>query len=465
MSRRAFVVWAFPLAAWQVGLALAGPILSSPTAEQVKRAQELIRQLGSDLYGERETASREVAKMGRLALGTVRDAIRQSDDPEIVRRCQWLLPVLEASDWKARAEAFLVDPNLKKEYGLPGWVEFKAFTGDTPASRRCFTSLLREQRHLAVLEGISRKPDELSQRLRDFKVILRALMISGKTKSPQSSSYPATLEDITAIVFAEAVLGGETAPSRCYEVSTNCLIRYPAFRGKLEDAHMGPVLTRLVKGWLETRGTYQLNMAIGVARDLKMPFPTRLAEKVLQTTGQDAGTLRAEAVTMLGKVGGPGQIQTLKKAWTDETPIQTINGKEIQVRDLALIMSILLAGKEPRDFGFSLQQGYDRFHYQAWSYQRTPDQQRARAFARWKELERSLAMPPGDNQHSQVPADRRTRSTDRTSAAKSEKTSPRGTKGRATTTTRQPSSRAARSFSGTPPALPLSLVTSTPMEK
>jgi HEAT repeat protein len=64
------------------------------TADKRERVRQLIGRLGSEKYAERESAGRELAALGRLALPQLRDATRDPD-PEVVRRAAGLIDSIE----------------------------------------------------------------------------------------------------------------------------------------------------------------------------------------------------------------------------------------------------------------------------------------------------------------------------------------------------------------------------------
>ncbi|MCI0700811.1 MAG: hypothetical protein L0241_06995, partial [Planctomycetia bacterium] len=114
-----------------VATTLAAPPSPDPKSltipqEELSKARELVQQLGSEKYSEREEAQRELAAMGRLARPALLDGVSGDPDPEIRLRCQTLLPKANADDLKARLETFLADTEGKYEHDLPGWNKLRA---------------------------------------------------------------------------------------------------------------------------------------------------------------------------------------------------------------------------------------------------------------------------------------------------------------------------------------------------
>ena len=90
--------------------------LAIPVRE-LSRAQDLAGRLGDNVFQVREQATRELCKMGRLALPAVEQALAKATDPEVRARCEWLLPKALADDSKARLDTFLADADGKRSSG------------------------------------------------------------------------------------------------------------------------------------------------------------------------------------------------------------------------------------------------------------------------------------------------------------------------------------------------------------
>src|SRR5947209_212661 len=77
------------------GLVLAAAALAAPAASpREDEVGRLVRQLGSDLFAEREDASRRLQALGEPALEALHRAA-DSDDPEVRRRARDLVAVIE----------------------------------------------------------------------------------------------------------------------------------------------------------------------------------------------------------------------------------------------------------------------------------------------------------------------------------------------------------------------------------
>ena len=72
----------------------AAPPTTRPTDEQQKRINSLLRELAFDEVAARERASRELEKLGRIALPSLKAAM-ESDDPSVQTHARWLIHEIE----------------------------------------------------------------------------------------------------------------------------------------------------------------------------------------------------------------------------------------------------------------------------------------------------------------------------------------------------------------------------------
>jgi len=77
------------LALLMLAASVAGMLRGQSGEDQTsQRIGELVKQLGADKYAQREAACRELERIGELALPALQDALKNSDDLEIVRRAR-----------------------------------------------------------------------------------------------------------------------------------------------------------------------------------------------------------------------------------------------------------------------------------------------------------------------------------------------------------------------------------------
>ena len=165
--------------------AFAAPPSANDSAEQ-KKAEELVRQLASPKYQEREKAATALVQMGRAARIALQDG-KKTADPEVYNRCEQLLPQALALDLAYRLDRFVKDPEGKLEHDLPLWKQFREKIG---ADEKCATNCMRrwsrrtECSSTPSSKSRKRRPSESSSAIR---------------KCTRSSSAPRTVLAAAAI--------------------------------------------------------------------------------------------------------------------------------------------------------------------------------------------------------------------------------------------------------------------------
>jgi hypothetical protein len=105
--------------------------------EELSKARELVRKLGSEVFREREDAHAELTRMGRKARQALLEAVGSDPDPEVRFRCSRLLPKAGADDLRARLDTFLADTEGKYDHDLPGLKQYRKAVGNDEKTVRC----------------------------------------------------------------------------------------------------------------------------------------------------------------------------------------------------------------------------------------------------------------------------------------------------------------------------------------
>lgn len=368
--------------------------LAIPAADTLK-AQELVRQLGSDDFVDREAAHERLSKMGRLAKPTLSNAVATNPDPEVRSRCRELLPKAAAEDMKARLDTFLADADGKFEHDLPGWNEFRAVAGSTVGSRALFTEIMTDPTNRALLMGFAGSGADLGVLIAGRKAELynwrfpRAVIVNGIVSQPSARREPSPA-DIAALLFAEAHVESAKVPRT---IAVSSLFLTPGFTQTVKDgSERGNAMKAVVVKWMDTRDDpAQLSQAMSIASSLDIKEVAGVAAKVL--AGGGTALTRANAAYLIARHDGKPHAAALEKA-LDDTAAQTIgtviaaNGvrtaRTIQVRDAALAALLLLSGQDTEEYGFVEQfkgAGNTKFTYTA---RTLPDDARQKAFDKWK---------------------------------------------------------------------------------
>jgi hypothetical protein len=398
-------------------LVVAGPLVAaSPDPADLAvppniraKARQLVQQLGSEKFADREAAQEELEEMGRFAYRALLDGANADPNPEVRHRCSELLPAALALDMKARIDTFLADADGRYEHDLPGWNEFRGTARgewsvfgypvagdrslDLPA-RRVFAGLLADADNRWVLMAVTRPADEFRQ----LVARRRQELLTRRTRTGARADAP-TVGDVAALLFAES-LAPSAAPPR--NTSLSSLLTSSGFTpaARRDDA-AAPVYRAVAAAWLDTRSDpREMYYAMTIATSLDLPDELcRLSVRLL-TEKAATSSYRGRAAVNLTKYGDKRHVPLLEKARADTFATYTVrittvkDGKsetaayDVQVRDMALAVSLLLTGQELDDYGFSDRYANNpSYTNRAYTYTRyyfADGAARKAAFAKWE---------------------------------------------------------------------------------
>ena len=371
-------------------------------ADELSKARDLVQKLGSEAFGDREEAARDLAAMGRLARPALLDGIGRDPDPEIRSRCRALLPKADAEEMTARLAAFTADTDGKYEHDLPGWHKLRAtvrgewtllgatFVARPDAQKAArdlyieFTGASGGRRLLNALDG---PPGDLGQLVAARKTELYQLRFP---RSGIPGRVPSAAE-VAAVVFAESQVNSRSVPRATSLANVLTTSGIPAVVQGTDDRSLA--MRAVVSGWLDSRTDgVDMYSALNLATTMKMDDAAgRLAGRMMSTAGIQ-GYYKGLALTTLVRLKRTDQLADVEKAFTDtaalSTTIRVVNGvqvrQSIEVRDAALAAALVLTAQSPDDYGF---ESYPKgaaagtFSY-AWA--RLSDDKRKEAFDKWK---------------------------------------------------------------------------------
>lgn len=345
--------------------------------QELSKARELVRKLGSDSYKDREEAHAELLKMGRLARPVLLDAVANDPDPEVRFRCGLLLPRAGAADLQARLETFLADSEGRYEHDLPGLKPYRKVAGTDKAARDLFVEIVKSAANLELLQALEKSPTEAGRAIADRRTQLfldmQQRFVPGKPVQPPRQPQ---LPDIACLLLAEAF-----TPSR--EIPRNPMFSYvtgvtflqqPASHAALNNpgAPHAEAYKRIVLAWVDTRDDPQdLNQLPYVVGQLLRNLPQSLAILRKIATGDGVqGYARAQALMYLVQQRQKEEIPFLKKLLTDDNVVTTVwfgNNNPNQppaqhqclLRDVALAYLLILTDQKLRDYGFAFPPGFN----------------------------------------------------------------------------------------------------------
>jgi hypothetical protein len=330
--------------------------------EVIFEAKELVSKLASKSFHEREQASRDLQKLGRLALPAITEALHTSANPEVQMRTELLLPAARTDDFRARIDCFLADAESKYDHRLPGAKEFFAVTGQSDASRNLFRDIiLSSNRDLLLAVG---KPDELSKMIAERKAeFVRAVngglvVIGGGIQPAQKTTAP-NVVDLAAIFFAESMISEKKLGAQAGYQAVN-LLHQPALKASITSGGEKEAVLAILTKWADTREEPQtIYYGMSAFRTVQPSLGVKMALRMIDTKG---GTPfhRGMAITLVGQFGNAEQRAALLPLLKDETVITPggavgVGGKRIaiQARDIALAMLLTITKQDVADYGLT----------------------------------------------------------------------------------------------------------------
>lgn len=377
------IMLAFTLASAVGGPARAAspdPSTLAVPPQDMARARELVRALGSDDYAEREDAQKALATMGRMARPVLAEAAFTNPSAEVRTRAARLLPRAEAEELKARLETFLADEQLRYEHELPGWAEFRVAAGaewhlfgaalwrdvrTLKAARDVYVEMLDAQPNRDLVFAVGGPPTNLGPAVGARRVELYNVRMpvrpAGGGFSGQTRVHPI---DVVALLFAESQVPSRHIPVTRAVSITILLTSLNSYGGDDRAA----VCRNVAAYWMESRddsaSQYQALLA---ANSLNMPGPgTRVALKLLDDR-KGLPMHRAQAVVHLVRFDARDALPAIEKAMTDPTVVTSFavaanadrTYEPLQVRDVALAGALVMSGERPEDYGFVSRNGYN----------------------------------------------------------------------------------------------------------
>jgi hypothetical protein len=408
------------------------PATLAVAPEQVAKARDLVRQLGSTAYRDRDRAARELAGMGRAALTALADN-RDHPDPEVRTRVVALLPRAEADDLRARIDAFLADTDATYHHDLPGLARFRAVAGDDPGARDLYAQVLKDRDNYDLLLALRGVPGdrvaplaacagavacagpetppatELAMALaaRRYVVQLRLGHLGGAVPLAPgggvAQQVPPDVPDVALLLLAESLVEESKAGVNPFQLQlANLLYQDSLRRPAAGEGRHGPAFRRLILHWMDTRdGITGLQNAMSLATYLRLgePVVAKYAARLLTVKGGQPW-VRANAAAMVARNNGRDHLLTVTRLLADATFV--VRGgpnnpqPDIQVRDVALAMALLLTDQDPAAYGLDLANPGAAMKYIYTTYRFSDDgkakaeAKRAAALAKWRDWELGL---------------------------------------------------------------------------
>lgn len=365
------------------GAASAASPPNQPSNEEVAKAVRLVAELGDSRFRVRENAARELKKLGRVAKKALQDGIKSSD-AEVWNRCSQLLPEILSLDLRARVDAYLADTDGKFKHEIPMLDRYTKICGRDAAARKLFAEIITHNADFL---------DDCEQNLATAgeKCSARAQEIHQQVWGPWNGTPrpPINVADIAALLL----IGGDQEISK--KISDNSfnpvasLIWQQPVQNALRSGELAPAYRKLLFAWADNRSDLNsISQVLGLLQIMKMKEGLEFAVKAMKTKEHQTWT-RAQAIIVVGQLGGKEQIAELTALFGDKTQVASIQWNNVaittQINDVALAMAIQLSGQSNKGYGFDAWETSPAlvfaYHYLGFS----SEERRSAAFKKWKE--------------------------------------------------------------------------------
>ena len=354
----------------------------------------LIKQLSSKKFALRQNAMAELIQRGAEAIPELELALK-SDNRELRFRAQRVLNSVEQNAYQLKLEEFMQNGNAAIK--LPGWDAFRAIADSNSEARRLFVLMCRAEPD--IMRNLDRPPsaisNQIAKRCRDLQQIFRTYKRDSiKLGTVATLLFVGGIEGIriddTSIKTIYSVCNYNAFRDEMYTRQSNSTIRYIS-------TPRSEILRNLFAIWMKHGQSWDAQMAFNLAMQYNIRQCLPRALEIVHNNGAPCHVAQIALVAVV-RFGEKEHILDLESRIEDKSfcgVAQRVGNKlhQTQLRDIALAGVFLLAGKNPRSYGF------DRISYTSskqlnYSTVGFADEEtRAVARKQWNELRPTLNLP------------------------------------------------------------------------
>jgi len=373
------------------------------------KVKELVKQLGNTSYRERESASREITKLGRVAYRPLKTATLEETNPEIRLRVDILMPGIEAAEMEARVACFMKDLEGKFDHDLPGWNKFRVAAGNDRSARELFAEVLKNKVYHGLLLAADLPAHELGGMLNNhFRDIQMAQNNQMQFRRGHYVNGQPSVHEIAVLVFLESLYSDkELGMHYNFGYTVANYMHTPdvqnAMANNRNTGKFAAPLKKLVMQWLETRETSTgAQMAMNFAQNWNLPNRMKYAAKVLAAPTENGNWwVKQQALLTIGQANNKEAreyLPQIAKCFDDSTVIQQQapgqnNIHTVLLQDFALGVALQLTSQKPADYDMNViwtgvNWNHNNFYFKDDKAGKADDKRKA-AFKKWAEWDES----------------------------------------------------------------------------
>jgi len=357
-------------------------------------AATLVQELASKRFATRQAAMSQLIEMGSDVVPELEAALT-TGNRELRFRAQRVLNAVEQNAYQLQLEAFMQSGELAVE--LAGWSEFKSISGESSTARRLFVLMCRAEpelmRNLGRPKGVissivSKRCKELQQVFRTYK---------------RDSIQLGTVAGLLFVGGLDGVKVDDTSVKTIYSVCNydafrnEMYVRNPNGTSQYRRTPRSNMLRQLFAVWMKHGQSWDAQMAFNLAMqyDIRESLPRALSLVKAKNTPCHVAQIALVAVIRFGSLEN---ILDLEQRIDDKSfcGVQQRVGQKLhqtQLRDVALAGALLLAGQNPREFGFPRisYTNQRQLNYSTVGF--ADDDERGAARSKYDEFRKTLKVP------------------------------------------------------------------------
>ena len=336
-----------------LGLALISASLSTGEVLSQEPIAKLVDDLASRQFATRQRAMATLIQLGPAVVPELETAM-SNGNRELRFRAQRVLDAVEKNLYQLQLEAFM--QSGEQAVALPGWQVFKELGGTSSTARRLFVLMCRAEPEL--MRSLDRPnsiiSNQITNRCRELQQVFRTY----KRNSIQ-------LGTVAALLFSGGLTDVKVDDTSVKTIYSVC--NYDAFRNEMYTRNpngtsqyrrtpRSTILRQLFAVWMKHGQSWDAQMAFTLAMqyDIKQCLPRAIELIKANNTPCHVAQIALVAVTRFGELGN---LPDLEIRIDDKSfcGVQQRVGQKLhqtQLRDVALAGALLIAGENPREYGF-----------------------------------------------------------------------------------------------------------------
>jgi hypothetical protein len=269
---------------------------------------------------------------------------------------------------------------------------FLKVTGDNRSARELYAELMGD--HGRAIELLEKDAREATRAFNEVGEQLRERMREAERRGVESkyeTMNPTPAEIALFLIFSADPRVNDRPRHIAFHYM---LVLNPKMKAALTEGTFAAPMRKLFVNWLvNDTSTYFRQFGFTLAADVKLLDFAPAMVQLIEAKDSSA-KIRALAMVSLLKSGSEGEVKVLSRYLTDQTEVcadlPPVNGQRIktQLRDVAMGISLQLAGQHPRDYGWTDERfgpGVFGIPNQLYYYGFVDDKSRDAAHKKWKE--------------------------------------------------------------------------------